>query len=130
VNRGRPPRPAQTARRAEASPTRLAALAPLARAGLVTVVLGWAALPASAFAARGTSTAPDPGVTSTETTLLLAAPLVATSLPAGHDRWTATLRMPLGPPWRPQTQARASARPGRARTRAQRLYARRNLDGG
>lgn len=133
VRRARPPRPAVL--RPAPAPARaggpwLAWPTLVAAALLAATTLAFAGLPATPDADRTGGTPGDPGLTSAETPLWMAAAAPAASLPGGGQRQVAAARVRAVT--RPPAPARRLlARPPRARrTRVQRWYARRNLDGG
>jgi hypothetical protein len=134
VKRARPPRPAPWRRgsvpAAPAGGPRLAWKAWLAAALLVATTLAFAGLPAAPGTDRPGGMPGDTGLTSAETPLWMAAVASAASLPGGGQKPVAAAR--LRAVTRPPAPAlRLLARAPRARrTRVQRWYARRNLDGG
>ncbi len=145
VTRARPPRPAlvrTTLVRTTARPC-VRSRDPSAVATAATVALAIALLLATSVALAGLQLGPDarrtdrpanvpadPGLTATPTTLLWMAPVSSATAPASDHRLAGAVRRAAET--RPATQAgrhRLGSR-GAVRTRAQRWFARRNLEGG
>lgn len=109
---------------------RVAASMAIVAALLIATTLAFAGLPAAADADRAGGRTHDPGLTSAETPLWMATAAPSASLPSGDPRPVAAARL------RAMTRLPAPARrllaraPRARRTRVQRWYARRNLDGG
>ena len=143
VTRARPPRPARvhacpaSGRRARLpSGVALAAVAGLALALVAATSLALAGLQlqAGATGAYGATsdarTPGDPGLTATPSTLLWSAAVPSASAPASHHRLAGPVRRVAATrPARPVRRHALGSR-GAVRTRAQRWFARRNLEGG
>ncbi|MDZ7707466.1 MAG: hypothetical protein U5J97_06145 [Trueperaceae bacterium] len=138
--RARPPRPARSrpcVRSRDPSGVAVAAMV------AATVTLAVALLLATSVALAGLQLHPDasradrpadgpadPGLTATPTTLLWTAPVSSASAPASHHRLAGTVRRAaVTRPATPAGRHLLGSR-GAVRTRAQRWFARRNLEGG
>ncbi len=145
VIRARPPRPALVHARVRSDPrahgahgasAALAAVAALALALVAATSLALAGLQlqAGGVGADGAPsdrrTSGDPGLAATPTTLLWSAAVPSASAPASHHRLAGPVRRVTAA--RPVTPVRRHAlgSRGAVRTRAQRWFARRNLEGG